>query len=196
MLRRPLPKARARRKARRLHSYFVASTLPIGPAGPMHVLDRVSRATQAKIMLLAFEQSQLDLNGLDVINATRLIGQQDQIIIAGLCRGIDTSEAEKKAGEMRLVLEGMKAQGRKLRQKLNLPEVVTSFTSIPVLFPNWLATLRSETVDAELSIAGQSAQIVIDMRNGLDTREAEKVVERDSAILEDKKRVCNSGASR
>jgi hypothetical protein len=77
MLRRPLPKARARRKARRLHSYFVASTLPIGPAGPMHVLDRVSRATQAKIMLLAFEQSQLDLNGLDVINATRLIGQQD-----------------------------------------------------------------------------------------------------------------------
>jgi hypothetical protein len=73
-------------------------------------------------MLSASEQNQLDQNGLDVINPTRLIGQQDQIIIAGLCRGIDTSDAEKKAGEMRLILEGMKAQGRKLRQRLNIPE--------------------------------------------------------------------------
>jgi hypothetical protein len=56
--------------------------------------------------------------------------------------------------------------------------------------------LRAEIVDAELLIAGRTAQIVIDMRNGLDTSEAEKVVERDSAILEDKKRVCNNRVSR
>jgi hypothetical protein len=156
----------------------------------------MNRPTQAKIMLSAFEQSQLDQNGLDVINATRLIGQQDQIIIAGLCRGIDTSEAEKKAGEMRLILEGMKVQGRKLRQRLNIPEVAGTFASVPVQFPNWLATLRSEIADAGLSIAGQNAQIIIDMRNGLDTSEAEKAVERDRLILEDKKRVCNNRAPR
>jgi hypothetical protein len=147
-------------------------------------------------MLSPLEQRQLDENGLNVIEAARLIGQQDQIIIAGLCRGIDTSEAEKKAGEMRLVLEGMKAQGRKLRQRLNIPEVADTFASIPVQFPNWLGTLLSEIADAELSIAGQNAQIIIDMRNGLDTSEAEKVLERDSVILEGKKRVCNNRSSR
>jgi hypothetical protein len=146
-------------------------------------------------MLSPFEQRQLDENSVDVIEASRLIGQQDQIIIADLCRGVDTSEAEKKSGEMRLVLEGMKAQGRKLRQRFSIPEVAGTFASTPVLFPNWLGTLRSEIADAELSIAGQNAQIVIDMRNGLDTSEAEKVVERDIVILEGKKRVCNDDAS-
>jgi hypothetical protein len=101
----------------------------------------------------------------------RLIGQPDQIIIASLCRGIDTSEAEKWSSEMRLVLEGMKAQGRKLRQRLNIPEGANSFTSIPPLFPNWLANLRSEIMDAELHIAGQNAQIILDIRNGLDTKD-------------------------
>jgi hypothetical protein len=162
----------------------------------MDVQDRVTCATQAKIMLSAFEQSQLDQNGVDVIDAMRLIGQQDQIIIAGLCRGIDTSEAEKKSGEMRLVLEGIKAQGRKLRQVFDIPEVAGTLPNISLLFPNWLGTLRADIVDAELSIAAQNAQIVIDMRNGLDTSEAERVLERDSVILEDKKRVCNNRASR
>ncbi|MEA3156324.1 MAG: hypothetical protein QOK44_3913 [Betaproteobacteria bacterium] len=147
-------------------------------------------------MLSPFEQRQLDANSLEIIEASLLIGQQDQIIIAGLCRGIDTSEAERKSSEMRLVLEGMKAQGRKLRQRINIPEVAGTFANVPVQFPNWLATLRSEISDAELSIAGKSAQIVIDMRNGLDTSEAEKVLERERVILEDKKRVCNSRGSR
>jgi hypothetical protein len=154
----------------------------------------MNRSIQAKIVLSPIEQRQLDANSLEIIEASRLIGRQDQIIIAGLCRGIDTSEAEKKSGEMRLLLEGIKAQGRKLRQRLNIPEVAGTVTSIPVLFPNWLGTLRSEIADAELSIAGQNAQIVIDMRNGLDTSEAEKVLERDSVTLEDKKRVCNNRA--
>jgi hypothetical protein len=146
-------------------------------------------------MLPPFEQRQLDANHLEVIEQSRLIRQQDQIVIASLCRGTDTSEAEKKSGEMRLVLEGMKAQGRKLRQRFDIPEAAGTFAGIPVLFPNWIGTLRSEIADAELSIAGQNAQIVVDMRNGLDTSEAEKVVEADRAILEDKKRVCNEGAS-
>jgi hypothetical protein len=147
-------------------------------------------------MLSPFEQRQLDENSLAVIEATRLIGRQDRLVIAGLCKGMDTSEAERKSSEMRLVLEGMKAPGRKLRQRLNIPELASSVANIPALFPNWLATLRSEITDAELSIAGQNAQIVIDMRNGLDTREAEAGVERHRVILEDKKRVCNDDASR
>jgi hypothetical protein len=147
-------------------------------------------------MLSPFEQRQLDENCINVVETARLIGQQDQIIIAGLCRGIDISEAEKKSGEMRLVLEGMKAQGRKLRQKLGVPEVTATFASIPVLFPNWLGTLRSQITDAELSIAGEDAQIIRNMRKGMDTREAEKVVERDRVILEDKKRVCSGALPR
>jgi hypothetical protein len=144
-------------------------------------------------MLSPSEQRQLDENRINVVEAIRLIRQQDQVIIARLFSGIDTSEAKKKSGEMRLVLEGMKAQGRKLRHELDLPEVAGTFTGVPVLFPNWVATLRSEITDAEISIAGQDAQIILDIRKGMDTSEAEKVVERDRVILEDKKRVC-SGA--
>jgi hypothetical protein len=43
----------------------------------------------------------------------RLIGMQDELIVAGLHRGIDTAEAENKSQEMRIILEGMKARGRK-----------------------------------------------------------------------------------
>jgi hypothetical protein len=38
---------------------------------------------------------------------------QDELIIAGLCKGIDTVEAEHKASEMRITLERMKALGCK-----------------------------------------------------------------------------------
>ena len=43
----------------------------------------------------------------------RLISVQDELTIAGLCKGIDTTESENKSRELRVVLEGMKALDRR-----------------------------------------------------------------------------------
>jgi hypothetical protein len=43
----------------------------------------------------------------------RLISVQDELTIAGLCKGIDTTESENKSRDLRVVLEGMKALGRR-----------------------------------------------------------------------------------
>ena len=43
----------------------------------------------------------------------RLISVQDELTIAGLCKGIDTTESENKSRELRVVLEGMKARDRR-----------------------------------------------------------------------------------
>jgi hypothetical protein len=38
---------------------------------------------------------------------------QDELILAGLSKGVDVFEAENNASEMRIILERMKALGRK-----------------------------------------------------------------------------------
>jgi hypothetical protein len=43
----------------------------------------------------------------------RIIGMQDDLTIAGLCKGIDTVAAEEKGMQMRRVLERMKVRSRK-----------------------------------------------------------------------------------
>ena len=43
----------------------------------------------------------------------RLIEIQDELTIAGLCKGVDTTESEEKARVLRVSLEGMKALSRK-----------------------------------------------------------------------------------
>jgi hypothetical protein len=43
----------------------------------------------------------------------RLISVQDELTIAGLCAGIDTTESENKSRDLRVVLEGIKALGRR-----------------------------------------------------------------------------------
>ena len=53
----------------------------------------------------------------ELAEAERLIGIQDERIIAGLRKGIDTIEAENKAAEMRGALESIKARGHKLAGK-------------------------------------------------------------------------------
>jgi hypothetical protein len=58
-------------------------------------------------------QQQIDPLHTERAEAERLLGMQDELIIAGLCKGIDTVEAEHKASEMRITLERMKALGRK-----------------------------------------------------------------------------------
>ena len=49
----------------------------------------------------------------ELAKAQRLIGIQDERIIAGLRKGIDTTEAENKAADMRDALESIKTRGRK-----------------------------------------------------------------------------------
>jgi hypothetical protein len=49
----------------------------------------------------------------ELAEAERLIGIQDERIIAGLRKGIDTIEAEDKAAEMRAALESIKTRARK-----------------------------------------------------------------------------------
>jgi hypothetical protein len=49
----------------------------------------------------------------EIAEAERLIGMHNERIIAGLCKGIDTTDAENKAAQMRGALEAMKARGRK-----------------------------------------------------------------------------------
>src|SRR3954454_11406802 len=43
----------------------------------------------------------------------RLISVQDELTIASLCKGMDTTESENKSRELRVVLEGMKALDRR-----------------------------------------------------------------------------------
>ena len=43
----------------------------------------------------------------------RLISVQDELTIAGLHKGIDTTESENKSRDLRVVLEGIKALGRR-----------------------------------------------------------------------------------
>jgi len=58
-------------------------------------------------------QQQIDPVYGEIAEAERLIGIQNERIIAGLCKGIDTTDDENKAAEMRGALEAMKARGRK-----------------------------------------------------------------------------------
>ena len=58
-------------------------------------------------------QQRIDPLHTEMAEAERLLGMQDELIIAGLRKGIDTFEAEDKAGEMRITLERMKARRRK-----------------------------------------------------------------------------------
>jgi hypothetical protein len=58
-------------------------------------------------------QQQIDPLHTERAEAERLLGMQDELIIAGLRKGIDTFEAEDKASEMRVTLERMKALGLK-----------------------------------------------------------------------------------
>jgi hypothetical protein len=58
-------------------------------------------------------QQQIDPPHTEIAELERLIGMQDEVIIAGLRRGIDTVEVETKSQEMRICLEGMKDRDRK-----------------------------------------------------------------------------------
>jgi hypothetical protein len=58
-------------------------------------------------------QQPIDPVHTEVAEAERLIRMQDERIIAGLCKGIDTIDAENKAAEMRATLEAIRIRGRK-----------------------------------------------------------------------------------
>jgi hypothetical protein len=67
--------------------------------------------------------SQQKVDPLDTAAAEtqRLISVQDELTIAGLCKGIDTTESENKSRDLRVVLEGMKALGRRRAGKKRCP---------------------------------------------------------------------------
>jgi hypothetical protein len=56
---------------------------------------------------------QLDPVHTTAAETQRLIRVQDELTIAGLCKGVDTTESENKSRDLRLVLEGMKALDRR-----------------------------------------------------------------------------------
>ena len=58
-------------------------------------------------------QQQIDPLHTERAEAERLLGMQDELILAGLSKGVDVFEAENNASEMRIILERMKALGRK-----------------------------------------------------------------------------------
>ena len=64
-------------------------------------------------MLGPFVQQQIDPLHTEIAEVERLIGIQDDLTIAGLCKGIDTTEAENKSLQMRGLLEGMRTRSRK-----------------------------------------------------------------------------------
>jgi hypothetical protein len=63
-------------------------------------------------------QQQIDPLHTAVAELERLIGMQDELIIAGVCKGIDTIEAANKSTEMRGILAGMKTRAKKQAGKL------------------------------------------------------------------------------
>jgi hypothetical protein len=58
-------------------------------------------------------QQKVDPLHTEMAEVKRLIGIQDELTIAGLCKGIDTTESEGKSRVLRISLEGMKAHKRK-----------------------------------------------------------------------------------
>jgi hypothetical protein len=50
----------------------------------------------------SYIQKQLDQIDVNIEEAERLIGVQNELIIQRLCRGTDTSEEKVKAGDLRL----------------------------------------------------------------------------------------------
>jgi hypothetical protein len=64
-------------------------------------------------MLGPFVQQQIDPLHTEIAEVERLLGIQDDLTIAGLCKGIDTSEAENKSLQMRGLLERMRTRSRK-----------------------------------------------------------------------------------
>jgi hypothetical protein len=58
-------------------------------------------------------QQNVDPLHTEMAEVERLIGIQDELTIAGLCRGKDTTESEGKSRVLRVSLEGMKALSRK-----------------------------------------------------------------------------------
>jgi hypothetical protein len=64
-------------------------------------------------MIGPFLQQQSNPLHMEIAEVERLIGMQDDLTIAGLCKGIDTVAAEEKGMQMRRVLERMKVRSRK-----------------------------------------------------------------------------------
>jgi hypothetical protein len=58
-------------------------------------------------------QQKVDCPHTEMAEVERLIGIQDELTIAGLCKGVDTTESEDKSRVLRVSLEGMKALSRK-----------------------------------------------------------------------------------
>jgi hypothetical protein len=65
-------------------------------------------------------QQKVDPLHTEMAEVKRLIGIQDELTIAGLCKGIDTTESEGKSRVLRVSLEGIRrinvsrqAQGNK-----------------------------------------------------------------------------------
>ena len=58
-------------------------------------------------------QQKVDPLHKEMAEVERLIGIQDELTIAGLCKGVDTTESEEKSRVLRVSLEGMKALSRK-----------------------------------------------------------------------------------
>ena len=57
---------------------------------------------------------QMDPLSVEIAEAERLIEIQDNLTIAGLCTGVDVSEVQDKAVQMRRALVGMRLRRRKL----------------------------------------------------------------------------------
>ena len=58
-------------------------------------------------------QQKVDPLHTEMAEIERLIGIQDELTIAGLCKSVDTTESEDKSRVLRVSLEGMKALSRK-----------------------------------------------------------------------------------
>jgi hypothetical protein len=64
-------------------------------------------------MIAPSVQQKVDPLHTEMAEVERLIGIQDELTIAGLCKGVDTTESEEKSRVLRVSLEGMKALSRK-----------------------------------------------------------------------------------
>jgi hypothetical protein len=69
--------------------------------------SRDLKPTEA-MMSESYIQKQLDQIDVNIEEAERLIGVQNELIIQRLCRGTDASEEKVKAGDLRLALAEMK----------------------------------------------------------------------------------------
>ena len=75
--------------------------------------------------------SRLILFITEIAEVERLIGMQDDLTIAGLCKGIDTTETENKSLEMRGFLEGMKARRRQSAERASPPITIGIVGTVP-----------------------------------------------------------------